>query len=398
MRQVARYTAVILLTLCSIILAWQFRSVLLLFVLSLIVAAAVRPIIGTFVNKGVPATVAQIIVYLVVLLGLGGGIYLISAPLSIEVGQLSNWLIMEYERITAMMLSTDGWQQTLASRLLAPNDLYTAVFGNNAQLFFETTLGVAQGVVGLLVGFIFVLVLSIYWSIDQGHFERLWLSILSVEHRVPARNGWRAMEKEIGRFVRVEFILFLMTLCLLGVGYQLIGVRYPILLAILGGLAWLLPVVGVILIAIPAYWIGSLMGTAVGILTLIYTLIVFAFLNFYLQSRLHDRSRYSSITLLLIMIPLVDTLGLLGFLIAPPIAIAIQLIFAGVVRYYTQVEKTAVQLSKIEDRFETIKETNTEQLYPPELENILQRLDTLITKAQQLTPADSPQTQLADSQ
>lgn len=392
MRQLARFATIILLTLSAIFLVWQFRTVLLLIILSVIVAAAVRPIILYLVERGLSPTLSQVLVYLVVLSGLGTGLFFMLPPLATEFGQFSNWLLMEYQRWIAVMSSGSPWEQAIATQLLTSNDLYTAVFGNNAQLLFDATFGLAQGFVGLAASGLFILVLSIYWSIDQGHFERLWLSLLSVEHRVPARNGWRQIEQEIGQFARAQFTLFIIALCLLSVGFYVVGVRYPILLAILGALAWLLPVIGSLLIAVPAYLIGSLTSPTVATISVLYVLLLFVFLDYYLQPRLHNRQRYSSITVLVVMIPLVDVLGLIGFLIAPPIAITLQLISAGLIHYYSNSHKTAVQLTQIESRFAKIKQKdldNPDIDYPPEINNILDRLHTLIKKAQKITQTET---------
>lgn len=386
MKEVARYTAVILLTLAAVFLAWQFRVVLLLIVVSLIVAAVVRPFIIYLVRLKMPATVAQIIIYTLGLTAIALAVGVFIRPLAVEVGQLTNWLIVEHERVYLLWLFSDEpWRVSVAEQLPNPDELYTALFGNDGELFLTATFGFVQGAATVVGGFLFALVLSIYWSVDQARFERFWLSFLSVENRVRARNGWRKMEQEIGRFVRIETMLSLLCMVLLGVGYWLLKMQFPILLALIGGLAWFLPLIGIFVIGIPVFLLGLQISPALAFAGSGFTLFVFSLLTFYLEPKLQGRSRFSYITLILVMIPLVTSFGLLGFVIAPPLAITIQLVFSGLMRYRASGrEETAVQLAQIERRFDELRENSKDDediIHPPEIENILQRLQALIQKS-----------------
>lgn len=390
MRQVARYTAVILLTLLFVLLTWQFRLVLLLIILSLIIAAAVRPLIVALTKWGFNATAAQIIIYTFGLFVVALAVVAYIRPLAMEIGQLTNWLIVEHERIYAAWLFADEeWKVTLADRIPNPDALYASLLGDEGQLLFRASFGLAQGIATVVGGFLFALVLSIYWSVDQGHFERFWLSFLSVKDRVPARNGWRKIEEEIGRFVLTETTLSVLAAVVLGVGYWVIDIDFPILLGIVGGLSWLIPMIGIFIIGTFVVVVGLILNPTVAIVSLIYTLVIFGLFTFYLEPKLHGRNRYSFITLILVMIPLVRTLGILGFVIAPPIAILLQLVLAGVVRYRNRSNKTVVQLAELEERFYALRDSSKqgdEDNHPPEIENILNRLEKVIKKAHAVIP------------
>lgn len=392
MRQIARITAVILLTLTGLLLAWIFRSVILLVLLSVIIAASIRPLIQQLAKHGIPLIAAQIIIYFSCILFVIS-LFIAAGPrLAVEIGEFSNWLITEHQRLHAVWLSGAPWQQAIAGQMMSPNELYAALLGDNGQLFLRATFGLVQSFATLTASFLFVLFLSVYWNIDQGHFERLWLSLLSVEVRVKAREGWRQIETEIGNFVRSEITQFIIATFLLAIGYYLIGVRFPLLLSIMGGLSLLLPVVGVVLIFVPILIIGLISGGYVALLAMGYTYALFIGLHYLIEPQLHDRSRYSGITLLLVMIPLVDSFGLMGFVIAPPLAIFLQLLFAGLVRFNLQSYETAVQLNQIEKRLHKIKfAINGDADRSPEMENFLSRLQHLIEKAQTINPNSSRQ-------
>ena len=54
----------------------------------------------------------------------------------------------------------------------------------------------------------------------------------------------RTLEQELGAYTRSEVIQSLLAVLLLGTGYWLLGSQYPALLAVVGAIAWLVPVVG----------------------------------------------------------------------------------------------------------------------------------------------------------
>ena len=65
-------------------------------------------------------------------------------------------------------------------------------------------LGFTQGMGGVVSGAIVILFLSLYWSINQVLFERLWLSLLPSGQRKQPRDIWRTIESDVGAYVRSQ--------------------------------------------------------------------------------------------------------------------------------------------------------------------------------------------------
>lgn len=398
MNRLAKYTFIFLTTLVALFLAWQFRWALLLFVLSLFVAAAVRPYIAWLVKHSVPANLAQILVYLLGLSGIVGGLYVVSGLLLADLQKLSNWGTVQYEATAVMWAEGDMWQRAVVERLPPPAHLYETIAGTQGELFVQSVFGAAQTAVNLVTGLLLMTTMSIYWSSDQSSFERLWLSLLAPAQRAQARRGWRSIEEEIGSYLRSEFIQGIAAVLLLGIGYWALGLSFPVLLALLGGLAWLVPLVGGLLIAVPVLLAGLLTGWPLALMAVSYTLLILAFLEFVVEPRLFRRRRYNPMLIILTMVPLVDVLGLSGFVLAPPLAVMIQLIWKQWFQYYLQQPReTAVQLETLEQRYQDVFSIFANPMgdpYPPEIANILQRLHQLIQQAQELpqqkTASDQP--------
>jgi len=123
-------------------------------------------------------------------------------------------------------LEGSSFQQALFARLPPPSKLFEAVTGDQGQLVLPAILGFTQGIGGGVSGVLVILFLSIYWSINQIHFERLWLSLLPSGQRKQARGIWRTVEPDIGAYIRGEVIQSLLAGLLIRPG--LLAARVPI--------------------------------------------------------------------------------------------------------------------------------------------------------------------------
>ena len=118
---------------------------------------------------------------------------------------------------------------------------------------------------------------------------------------------------------------------LLGIGYWLLGSPYPILLALIGALAWLIPVVGAPLAIILPLLIGLLTSVQLSLFTVLYTLVVLIALQVWVEPRLYKRKWNNPILTLVILLAMADAFGLLGILVAPPLSVVCQILWSRLV-------------------------------------------------------------------
>jgi hypothetical protein len=137
-------------------------------------------------------------------------------------------------------------QQTLARQLPAASDVSQVITGPQGGALLQTVLGLTLGSFDLLGQLLIVLVLSMYWSADQEHFKRLWLSLLPFQARARARDVWQNIETGFGAYLRSQVIQTVLAALLLSFGYQVLGLKYPVALALIGAIGWLIPWVGVL--------------------------------------------------------------------------------------------------------------------------------------------------------
>lgn len=327
MIRLVRYTVVVLATLLLLLLVWQFSIAIVLFLLSLALAAALRPVINTITGRNVPKRLALGAVYSLLIAAIAASLFLISPALLDELQTASDDLVLNYDRAkTEWPEQGTPFQQALAEALPPSADFYQALTSEQGVPAIAGIFGLAQNFFSTLGQIAIIIILSLYWSADQFRFEHLGLSLLPEEHHPKALFVWRSVESGVGAYLRSELLQSALAGLLLWLGFSALGIRYPTLLALWGAVVRLIPWFGALIAVLPALFIGINVSSTVGLLATFYTIIVLLALNFVIEPRLFPRNRYSSLLIVLIVIALAETFGFIGVVLAPPLAVAIQIL------------------------------------------------------------------------
>lgn len=328
MIRIIRYTVIVLTTLTLLLLLWQFSISIILFLLSLMVAAALRPVINSLTGKYVPKRLALGIVYFLLIAAIAGSLLLISQPFFNDLQTASDDFVANYERAKKdWPVQGTLFQKTLAQQLPPSAEFYDALTGPGGIPVLAGVFGFAQNFFSTLGRIAIVIVLSLYWSADQFRFERLGLSMIPEEHHTRALHVWRSVETGVGAYLRSEVVQSVMAGVLLWLVYSMLGIRYPTLLAGWGAIARLIPWFGAVIAVLPALLIGIGVSSTVGLLATVYTIAVLLILKLVIEPRFFLRSRYSGLLIVLFVIALAEAFGFIGVILAPPLAVAVQILF-----------------------------------------------------------------------
>lgn len=388
LRQIARNAAVVCGTLLLVGLLWVFRQAIVLFVFSLAVAAAGRPYVEAVAGRGIKRSVAILLVYVLFIGLIIGSFFLIGTELLRELQVLVDNLARMYDNIFLTWPEGTEFQQTIVQQLPPPQDLYASFSSEQQSSALSGVLGFTASSVGFIGQLLSVLILSLYWSFDRVHFERLWLSLLPVDIRARGRDIWRSVEQDFGAYVRSELLQSILAVVLLGFGFWIAGMPYPLLLAIFGGLVWLIPWLGGVLAVVPAVLSGLTISTGMAIFGAVYVIAVLFFLELFIEPRFIRRGQFSSLLSILLIIALVEPFGLWGLLVAPPLGAALELIVRYNIQSRTQTpgSETRERLVQVRNRLAQLRETletNGTQPEPPTL-NLLTRLEDLAGRVDEM--------------
>jgi putative permease len=385
------FGAAIMTTLLALVVLWQFRIAVVYVLISLTLAAALRPLVKRLVGRGFLVRMAWILLYLVALGSFAFLLFLTGETAVNEIQQFAQTVAVQDAWRLPVWLEGSSFQLSLVARLPPPSKLFEALTGNQGQLVLPAVLGISQGIGGVVSGALVIFLLSIYWSINQIHFERLWLSLLPSGQRKQARGIWRTIEPDLGAYMRSEVVQSLLAGLLLGLGYWLIGSPYPTLLAVIGALAWLIPVVGAPLAVILPLLLGLLTSVQLSLFTALYTLVVLFALEVWVEPRLFRRKWDNPILTLIILLAMADAFGIVGILVAPPISVVCQILWSRLVSHRT-VLGAATQVSDLKERQARVWKTVEAMDEPPPalVTSSMERLTHLIEKAGPILQAALP--------
>ena len=340
MTRVAVNTLTVLATLTGLAIVWQFRGAALIFCMSLALAAAVRPAIEFFMRRGIPRSLSVAATYLP-LLGVIGLLVFVSAKrLGQEFNRMGDDSAKVYQQIDKHWREGNWFEQEIARAIPSSDKVEKSEHSGWELDFAKTLFGLTLSVAGAIFDALLIVVLSLYWSLDQVHFERLWLSLLSAGTRTSARQIWRAIETEIGKYLRSEFLQSLLAGLLLAFGFTVIGCPYPVLVALIGAAAWLVPwvgvvfaVLGLIVLSLPSLIIDPTWHSAVVLAgAMVYTCLILLLLEILVEPRLFDRQRYSTVLSAFVAISMALVWGVFGLLVGPPLALVLQVFGAHLYR------------------------------------------------------------------
>jgi predicted PurR-regulated permease PerM len=273
-------------------------------------------------------------------------------------------------------------QSLLATRLPPPSKLFAALTGDQGQLVLPAILDFTRGMAGFLSATLIIIFLSLYWSLNQVHFERLWLSLLPPVQRNRARNIWHTIQVDLGVYIRSQIVQALLAGLLLGLGCWALGSPYPMLLAVAGALACLVPMVGVGIAIMLSLLIGLLTSVQLSLLTALYTLVILIALEVWVKPRLFNHRQYNPILTVIILIVLARAFGLIGVIAAPPLSAAIQILWDRLVTHRV-VSGSAPQISDLKARQTQLWELIQVMDAPPPLViSSMERLTALMEKAE----------------
>jgi putative permease len=387
-KQLVGFGTAVMATLLALVVLWQFRIVVVYMLISLTLAAALRPLVNRLVGRSFVVRMAWILLYLVAVGSFGILLFLTGDTSINEIQQLANTVSVQDEWRLSTWLQGSSFQQALVAWLPPPSMLFEAVTGDQGQLVLPAILNFTQGIGGVVSAVLVILFLSIYWSINQIHFERLWLSLLPSGQRKQARDIWRTVEPDIGAYLRSQVIHSLLAGLLLGLGYWLLGSPYPALLALAGALACLIPVVGVALVVIPVLLVGLLTSVQLSLLTALYALAIFIGLGVWVKPRLFNRRWDNPILTVVLLIALADAFGLAGIIVAPPVSVVCQILWSRLVSRRA-VLGAAAQVSDLKERQARVWDTIKAMDEPPLalVTSSMERLTHLIEKAEPILQA-----------
>jgi predicted PurR-regulated permease PerM len=300
-------------------------SVLVIIGLALFIAIGLNPILEFLIARGMRRGFAVGIVTLGFVLIIAGFVLAAVSPISHEIQSL----VKNYPKYKANIAAGKGW----AGKLAVKFHLTSYLKGKSKlKIPIGGVFGAGKLLLSLGVATISVAALTIYFLIALPAVEKLWLSLVPRSRR--ERTGLLTQEvfDRVGGFMLGN----LLTSVISGLGTYvwllIFGVPYAILLALVVALFDLIPMVGSTIAGIIVSLVALTKGLPIGIATAVFYLVYRYLEDYLLNPRVMKHTVKVSPGLTIIATLIGGTLlGLIGALVAIPVAATIQLLLEEVV-------------------------------------------------------------------
>lgn len=316
----AKVAAVVLLVVLGFGLLWLLRSVALVLVASLVLAIGLQPAIRWLENRGLGrgwALAAILLVGLIVLTALG----LVLIPFLIE--QVSA-LVEEFPAFIERLRQTPGVVGSITQSI----DLESLTSGSGEQpAAGPAALGLVSSLGGTLFNLVTILAVTPYLAIRLPQVK-VWVArLLRHKHREDFLYVLNESTDLIANYIVGNVVVSLIAGVVAFTGFQIIGVRFALVLAAWVALTDLIPVVGAFIGAAGVAAVAAFQGPGVVIAAVALLLVYQLLENFVIAPRVMNRAIDLSPVAVIVAILIGGSLaGLFGALLALPVAAMIKII------------------------------------------------------------------------
>jgi len=329
LEQSTRVILKVFLVLLGLGFLWVIRDIIIILLIAVILASAMDPLVSYFKLKRVPRALTVFIVYVIVFSIIGVIISLIAPPvieqLKLLEGNLPDLFAQFQEKFPNINV------------LLGNPNLSEVARGLVSSGIGHVSL--VSGTLGFFNGFftvITILVISFYLVAEERSMKEFIRTLIPEPHEDFAMNLVTKIQHRMGRWVLGQLFISLMIFLFTFLGLTLLNVRYALFLALLAGLLEIIPFIGPFVSAVPAVFFGFIQSPPLAIAVIVLYIVVQKTENYVLLPKVMEKTvGISPLVVLLALLVGLKLGGILGLLIAVPLAGAINV----VIQEFTQRSK-----------------------------------------------------------
>jgi predicted PurR-regulated permease PerM len=349
-------TLVVLSVLFLAYLMVEFYSVLVIMFIAFVLSTALRPLVSLMQRFKIPPALGVIFAYLLLLASIVGIVVLIAPLLTAQITAISTKIPEYYNDFRRLLInSSSAVVRNLSLRLpvnpplsligIAPSDTAAQDTAIAVSQLFTTVTNIGK----VFFVIISTLLLGFYWTLDGERISRTMLSLVKPERRESARTLLAEIQAKMGAYIRGQIILDIAVGVMATISYFIIGLDYALVLGILAGILETVPILGPVLGAVPPVLITLSGGdTSALVWVILATVLIQQAEGTFLVPRVMDRTvGVNAVVTLLAFTAFTSVLGLIGGILAVPLAAIVQIIFNRVVFAPVQVSQGIKRRDKL---------------------------------------------------
>lgn len=311
----------VVLVVLSLGFLWAIREIIALFLLAVVIASAMDPLADYLHQKRkIPRGVSVLALYVLVL-GLVGVVVSMVAPAVLSQFKLLAENFPDYW--LEFQVKYPG-MHSLLGNVNAGQLLQGFVGSGDGQSIFSHTLGIFNGV----VGFMTVLVVSFYLVVaDQNGMKELIRPLVPPARRDQVMLLANKIQRKMGLWLLGQLLLSVSIFVVTYLGLRILGIEYALVLALVAGLLEVIPYIGPIVSAVPAFMFALIQSPALAVGVVVLYILIQKMEGYVLVPKIMQKTVGTSplVVLLSLLIGL-KLAGVVGLLLAVPLAGAVMVL------------------------------------------------------------------------
>ncbi|WP_217594822.1 AI-2E family transporter [Cohnella sp. GbtcB17] len=314
---------------------WRFvKAVSAPFLIAMIIAYVLNPIVAMLHHRRMPRTAAVLLIYAVFVCSSVVVLVNVTPMFAAQVRELNEHmpeLTMRAQSLVDNFNKNDSLPDTVRS------GINRAVFGLEKQISvrisdFLNNIGAVVNVIFLLM---IVPFLVFYILKDMDVFERAVLKYLPRARRQGTIRLFKEIDMALGSYIRGQFIVSLCIGLAAYIGYLIIGMPYPLLMAAFVALFDIIPYLGPFLGALPALVMASTISWKMALFVVIVNTLCQTLESNVISPQVVGRSmKMHPLTIIFVLLIGGELAGVVGLLLAVPFYAALRVVVQHLFAYY----------------------------------------------------------------
>lgn len=331
-----RLAVICLLGALFLILAWgalRYRDalsvVLMPFAVSLVMAYLLSPVVSMMERRRISRTAAIIALYLVFAIIVLIFCVRVMPPLLEDLQELALELPLYAQRLQEIV----DYLQDNYRRFNLPPHVREIVDSNITGLEQSLTWQLERAYRFLLSLFsralllLLVPILTYYLLRDEEHLKRRLVHVIPAAARPRFLSALGDINKALGAFFRGAILVSLAVGLLYYAAFLIIGLDFPLILAVIGGITNLIPFIGPIIGAVPAFLMAILESPLQAVRVLALIVIIQQLESQLIYPLIIGRSTgFHPLAVILALLVGARLFGFVGLLLAMPVAIILRIV------------------------------------------------------------------------
>jgi len=298
-------------------LLFTVKDIAVMFFIVLILAAALNPFVDKM-SRYIPRLLVVLligIIFIGLLVGFG---FLIVPPLVSEIKALAISLPLLSAKMGPLYHTIQSSISTYQDTLINAS----SQIGKVTTGIFSTTIGFISGI----FTFITIIILSFYMLLEKKEDNFIY-NLFEESKRERIKTIVGKIGEKLGQWVRGQLFLMLTIGVLYGIALSILGVPFALILAVWGGLTEVIPYLGPWLGLIPAVLVAFTVSPWTALIVVIVYLVIQQLESTLLVPKIVGKAvGLSPVIVILSMLIGAKLMGIIGVVVAVPIAATISVI------------------------------------------------------------------------